>query len=119
MLTLITSVFSIVGPLLTSILANRGVIGTNTQNLINGLSGPLSNLFTSLAAGTTKTSDALAVLAAASGAISVLKSTTNLPADVLTQINALDADIAAALAAYAKAGAGFDATLYTQTAEVS
>ena len=39
MLTLITSIFGIVGPLLTSILANRGVIGANTQNLINGLSG--------------------------------------------------------------------------------
>lgn len=118
MLSLITSIFSIVGPLITSILQNRGVIGANTQNLINGLAGPLANLTLTLQSGATKTSDALAVLAAASGVIAVLKSTTGLPAETLTQINALDADIAAALTAYAKAGAGFDASLYTITAEV-
>ena len=119
MLTLITSIFGIVGPLLTSILANRGVIGANTQNLINGLSGPLSNLIQSLAAGTTKTQDALAVLAAAQGVVAVLKSTTGLPADVLTEANNIDADITAALTAYAKAGSGFDATIYAPIAEVS
>lgn len=118
MLALITSILSIAGPLITSILANRGVIGTNTQNLINGLSGPLANLLATLAAGTTKTQDALAVLAAAQGAVAVLKATTGLPADTLAQINNIDLDITAALAGYATAGSGFNASLYTVTAEV-
>lgn len=119
MLNLITSIFGIVGPLITSILANSGVIGANTQNLINGLSVPLSNLITSLANGTTKTQDALAVLAAAQGAVAVLKATTGLSPTALTEANNIDADIAAALTAYATAGAGFNAALYaTSIAEV-
>ena len=118
MLTLITSIFGIVGPLVTQILANRGVIGTGTQNLINSLSNPLSNLIASLSTATTKTQDALAVLAAAQGVVNVLKASTGLPADVLTEINNIDADIQKALIAYAQAGKGFDASIYTQAAEV-
>lgn len=119
MLTLITSIFGIVGPLITSILANQGVIGANTQNLINGLSVPLSNLISSLANGTTKTQDALAVLAAASGAVTVLQGTTGLSPTALTEANDIAADIAAALKAYASAGTGFNAALYaTPIAEV-
>jgi len=112
------TIFTILGNLIPSILQNRGVIGQSTDNLISGLLGPAEALIAALRSGQSKTNDYLAVLAAAAGVIAVLKSTTNLPADTLTQIAGVDKDIQAALAGYAKAGAGFDPTIYVQTPEV-
>ena len=112
-------IFTVLGTLLPAILKNRGVIGDSTNNLIPGLLGPVESLIANLKAGQSKTTDLLAVLAAASGAIAVLKATTNLPADTLTEIAGIDKDIQAALAGYARAGAGFDPTIYVQTPEVA
>ena len=100
---MLATILTLIGTLVPSILANNGVIGTNTQNLITGLMTPLEGLLANLKAGTTKTADGLAVLAAIQGVINVLKATTNLPPDMLTQINNLDADVQAALTAYARA----------------
>ena len=109
---MLTTILALLGTLIPTVLQNSGVIGANTSNLINGLVTAGEGLFASLKAGTTKTSDGLAALAAIQGVINVLKATTNLPAAVLTEIANLDADVQAALTAYAKAGTGYDALLY-------
>lgn len=107
-----TMIFSILGSLVPAILQNSGVIGTKTSNLISNLLNPVQTLIANLQAGSSKTSDALAVLAAASGVIAVLKAETSLPADVLTQINGLDLDVQKALSAYVQAEKGYDVTIY-------
>ena len=115
---MLTTIFGIVG-ILTGVLSSQtGILG-NVSKLINGLLAPISSLITNLKAGNSVTNDILASLAAAAGVIAVLKATTGLPADVLTQIDGVDKDVQAALAAYAQAGVGYDATLYTQDAHVS
>lgn len=116
---MLTTIFSIVG-ILASILGQyKGVLGT-AGTLTTSLLTPVENLIASLRSGQQSvTSEVLAALAAASGVIAVLKATTGLPADVLTQINGVDKDVQAALTAYAQAGAGFDASLYTQIAPVA
>ena len=115
---MLTTVLTLLGTLIPTILQNSGVIGAGTNNLITSLIAPLESLFTSLKTGTTKTSDGLAALAAIQGVINVLKATTNLPPAVLTQIGNLDADVQAALTAYAVAGQGFDSSIYAPIAEV-
>lgn len=115
---MLTLILTIIGTLVPTLLKNAGVIGANTQNLITGLLTPVETLFANLKAGSTKTSDYLASLAAISGVITVLKANTNLPAATLTEVNNLDLDVQAALAAYAQAGAGFDPSLYAPIAEV-
>lgn len=115
---MLTTILNIVG-ILTGVLGSqKGVIGT-ASNLINGLLTPVEQLIANLKAGHTVTNDILATLAAASGVVAVLKATTGLPADILTQIEGVDKDVQAALAAYATAGTGYDATLYTQDSPVA
>lgn len=116
---MLTLILTAVGMLVPQLLKNANVIGPNTQNMINGILSPIETLFGNLKSGTTKTGDYLASLAAISGVITALKATTNLPADALTVAQDLDADVAAALAAYAKAGAGFDPSLYVPNTEVA
>jgi hypothetical protein len=111
-------ILNVIGILVPTILQNTGVIGASTSNLITGLLGPVETLIANLKAGQSKTTDALAVLAAASGVIAVLKATTNMPAEVLTQIAGVDKDVQAALSAYAAGGTGLDLTKYTQAPEV-
>lgn len=115
---MLTLILTIIGTLIPTLLKNAGVIGANTQNLITGIVTPVETLLAGLKAGTTRTADYLASLAAISGVITVLKGTTNLPAATLTEVQNLDADVQAALAAYAQAGDGFDPTLYAPIAEV-
>ena len=116
---MLLTILTLIGTLVPTILQNTGVIGSGTANLITSLTNPLETLIASLRAGTTKTSDGLAALAAIQGVINVLKATTALPPAVLTEIANLDADVQAALTAYAKAGTGFDASIYaTPIAEV-
>lgn len=116
---MLTLILTIVGTLVPQLLKNAGVIGANTQNMISGILTPIETLFANLKAGTTKTGDYLASLAAISGVITVLRATSNLPPAVLTEIDDLDKDVTAALAAYAQAGAGFDPSLYAPIAEVA
>ena len=66
------------------------------------LASPVTTLIQGLFSGQSKTQDFLAALAALSGVIAVLKSTPNMPADALTEINNVDLDVQAALTAYAK-----------------
>lgn len=112
-------ILSIVGTLVPSILANRGVIGDSTDQLIASLMGPITTLIAGLKAGTTKTTDGLAILAAASGVIAVLQSKTGLSPTVLTEIEDVNKDIQAAFVAYALAGTGFDITRYSPIASVA
>lgn len=116
---MLTAILSILGSLIPTILQNRGIIGASTNQLITGLTAQGVTLLQNLGTGATKTQDGLAALAAASGAIAVLKSTTGLPADVLTMIDDVDADVQAALKNYALAGNGLNLGLYTQVAEVA
>lgn len=115
---MLTTILGILGTLIPTILQNRGVIGASTDQLITGLTTQGVNLLQNLGAATSKAQDGLAALAAASGAIAVLKSTTGLPADVMTVVNDIDLDVQAALKNYALAGNGLDLALYTQAAEV-
>ncbi len=114
---MLTTIFGIVG-ILTSVLGGQsGKLGS-ISNLVNSLLTPVEQLIANLKAGHGVTNDILATLAAASGIITVLKATTGLDPAILTQINGVDKDVQTALAAYAKAGTGYDATLYTQDAPV-
>lgn len=115
---MLASILAILGTLVPTILQNRGVIGAGTDNLITSLLTPIETLIANLKSGQSATQNGLAALGAAAGVIAVLKATTNLPADVLTQINNVDLDVQAALTAYVKAGAGFDISVYTVTSEV-
>lgn len=115
---MLTIILGILGTLIPTILQNRGIIGASTNQLITGLTAQGVNLLQNLGADTSKAQDGLAALAAASGAIAVLKSTTGLPADVMTVVNDVDLDVQAALKNYALAGNGLDLALYTQAAEV-
>lgn len=115
---MLTTIITILATLIPTILTNRGIIGTGTDNLITALVSPLEQLFTALKGGANGTTAALAALAAASAVIQALKANTSLPAALLTTLAGFEADIAAALAAYAKAGGGLDLTVYTITAEV-
>jgi hypothetical protein len=116
---MLTAILSIVGGLLPVILQNQGIIGSSVANLISGLTTQTTTLIQNLAAGKSASQDGLAVLAAAAGAIAVLKANTNLPAATLTYIEDIDLDVEKALAAYAVAGEGLDLTAYGQIAEVS
>lgn len=113
-----TTVITILATLIPTILTNRGVIGQGTDNLISALIHPLEQLFASFKAGTNGTTTALAAMAAASGVIQALQKNTSLPPDVLAVLAGFETDLAAALAAYAKAGGGLDLSVYTVTGEV-
>lgn len=116
---MLTTILTILGSLVPTILQNAGVIGAGATTLINNLLTPVETLISSLIAGTSKIQDGLAVLAAMAGVVAVLKANTNLPAAVLTQIGDIDTDIQAALTAYVTAEAGLNLSLYQQIAPVA
>lgn len=117
-MALFTLIMTIAGTLVPAILNNSGVIGAGTAGLIASLAGPVEQLIAGIKSGQSKTSDALAALAAISGVIAVLKAQTNLPAAVLTEIDNVDKDVQAALAGWAKAGEGYNQSLYAPIATV-
>ena len=116
--TLLDTILSAAGTLIPAVLVNKGILGANYGNLITGLVTPVETLLASLRTNTTKTSDALAALAALQGTVAVLEATTNLPATVLTEVQNVGKDISAALTAYALAGQGYDSLLYGAIGEV-
>ncbi|HEY3620739.1 MAG TPA: hypothetical protein VGK96_28380 [Candidatus Sulfotelmatobacter sp.] len=95
-----------------------GVLAPATTNLIESLIGNISPLIATLFSGQPKVQDVLAVLAGLSAIITTLEQDTNLPADRLARLKLLDGEVSAAISAYVKAGAGFDATTYTQISPV-
>ena len=104
---MLTAILGIVGILVPIITKNPSVVaalGTTGTSLLSSLASPVTTLIQGLFSGQSKTQDFLAALAALSGVIAVLKSTPNMPADALTEINNVDLDVQAALIAYAKAG---------------
>jgi hypothetical protein len=116
---MLASILTIIAPLVPTILANAQIIGPGTASLIANLLGPVQTLISGIMSGTTKTEDALAVLAALSGTIQVLKQNTSLSPATLTEINGIDQDIQKALGQYALAQGGYNASLYTQIAPVA
>lgn len=116
---MLATILTLIGALVPTILQNAGVIGASTNTLITNLLGPVETLIANLKSGQSATQDGLAALAALTGVIAVLKSNTNLSPAVLTQIANVDADVQAALAAYATAQAGYNAGLYTQIVPVA
>ena len=115
---MLTTILTILGTLVPTILQNSGVIGPGTTTLITNLFAPVAALFTSIAAGQTKTQDTLSALGAMAGVIAVLKTTPGIPAEALTTIGNVDTDVQAALAAYVKAEGGLDLTVYQQITPV-
>lgn len=116
---MLTTIFTILGALIPTILENTGVIGASTDTLITNLLGPVETLVANLKTGQSTTQDGLAALAAMAGVIAVLKSNTSLSPTVLTQIANVDADVQSALTGYATAQAGYNAGLYAQIAPVA
>lgn len=116
---MLTTILTILGQLVPTILANSGVIGSATSTLIQNLLTPVAALFANLAVGQSKVQDGLAVLGAMAGVIAVLKANTTLPAAVLTQIANVDSDVQAALAAYMVAEGGLNLAIYQQITPVS
>lgn len=112
-------ILTTIASLVPTILSNAGVIGTSTSSLITNLLGPIETLFASLKSGNSTTTDALAALAALYGTIQVLKQNTKLSPTVLAEINGLDLDVQKALANYAAAQGGYDASLYPQLPPVA
>lgn len=116
---MLTTILSILGSIIPVILQNSGVIGSSTATLITNLLSPVETLIANLKSGQPKMQDALAILAAVSGAITVLKANTALSPDVLTEVNNIDLDVQKALAAYVQAEKGLDLTIYQPIAPVS
>lgn len=116
---MLTTILTLLGALVPTILQNAGVIGAPTTTLITNLLGPVETLISNLQSGKSTTQDGLAALAAMAGVIAVLKANTSLPPDVLAQITNVDADVQSALAGYAVAQAGYNAGLYVQIAPVA
>lgn len=116
---MLVTIIGILGTLLPTILANRGIIGANTDTLITSLMGPITALIADFKAGNTKTENALAALGALAGVVAVLQANKTLPAAVLSEINDVDLDIQAALTAYVTAGAGYNPLAYAPIAEVA
>jgi hypothetical protein len=110
----LTTILTIFGSLLPTILQNSGVIGAGTGTLINNLTGPILSLIATLKSGTTATQDYLAALAALQAVVVVLQANKTLPAATLTELSDIDTDIAAALTAYATSANGLDLTQYKQ-----
>lgn len=96
-----------------------GLISPATLGLVTSLIGGVTPLIGSLAAGNTKLADVLAVLAGLSSIIAALKSDPAIPADKLALLNSLDGEVSAAIAAYIKAGKGYDPANYAPIAQVS
>ncbi len=101
-------------PVILQILSGAGLVPATVTNLTSNLLTPVENLIATIKSGSTVTDDVLASLAALSGVIAVLKATTGLSPEVLTQINNVDLDVTAALKAYANAEAGLNLSLYGQ-----
>jgi hypothetical protein len=116
---MLATILTILGALVPTILSNSGVIGSSTATLLSSLFAPLASLFTSITSGATKTQDALTVLGAMQGVITVLKATPNMPAATLTEIGNIELDVQAALSAYVKAAGGLDLTIYSQITPVA
>lgn len=116
---MLTTILTILGSLVPTILQNTGVIGAGTNTLITNLLAPVETLIANLKAGQSATQDGLAALAAMAGVIAVLKANTSLSPAVLTQIANIDADVQAALTGYALAQAGYNAGLYAPIAPVA
>jgi hypothetical protein len=118
MLTLLPLITMLVNVAMVALQA-AGVTTPGVSGLVTSLEGTVLPLFANLSAGKSKTSDVLAVLGALSGVITTLKQQTGLDPKLLTQLNALDTDVQAALAAYVQAGKGIDLTTLGQIAPVA
>lgn len=116
---MLLTILSLLGQVLPVILANAHIIGPGTQTLIASLTAPVAGVLATITSGGTKTQDALAALGAMQGVINVLKGTPNMPAETLTTIGNVEADVQAALAAYVKAEGGLDLTVYQQIAPIA
>jgi hypothetical protein len=117
MLTLLPLIAMIVNVALTA-LQTSGIVSPSITSLISSLEGTVLPMVQNLSAGTSTTSDVLAVLGGLSGVIATLKAQTGINPEVLTQLNTLDAAVTAALAAYVQAGKGIDLTVLDQLAPV-
>jgi len=115
---MLTTILTILGTLVPTILQNAGVLGASTTTLISNLLGPVLTLIGNLKSGQSASQDGLAVLGAMAGVVAVLKANTNLPATVLTEVGNIDLDVQKALTAYVTAEGGLDLTRYAQIAPV-
>ncbi len=106
-------------PVILQILSASGIVPAQVGSLTANLLTPFESLVGALRTGAAKTDDALAALAALTGVVAVLKAQTNLPVLELTEIQNVDANIQAALKAYAQAANGFDISLYAPIAPVT
>lgn len=109
----IMSIFGTLAPLVGAAFGTKGAqIGSAAGTLATNLSGPIVNLINANAAGNSTAADYLAALGILQAALAVLKSTTNLAPNILTQIGDIDSDLQAANVAFISAQGGFNPALY-------
>lgn len=96
-----------------------GVTSPSITALINSLEGTIIPLITNLSTGTSSTSDTLAVLGALSGVLATLQKQTGIAPELLSQINALDQAVEAAIVAFLQAQKGIDLTVLTPIAPIA
>lgn len=105
----ILSLVSILGNVALIVLQNAGIAPAGTTALATALETAIQPLLAKLSSGgNTASSDVLAALGALSGVLQVLKSQTNLPANVLSEIEAHATAVQAALAAEVATAKGID-----------
>ncbi len=98
----------IFGNLVITLVGSLAGLTPANQTLAQQLLAGVLPLVGSLGAGNTKLQDVLAVLAGYQAIIAALKSDPSLPADKLTLLNNLGAEVQAAIIAYIQAGKGYD-----------
>ena len=118
-MNLFESILSMFGTIAPMIGSAFGPIGGIAGTIAGSLAGPIVNLIQATSTGTSKASDYLAALGILQAAVSVLKAQTNLSPAMLSEIAAVEADLAAAFKAYISAEGGFNPALYAPIAQVS
>jgi hypothetical protein len=112
------SILGILVNLATSLLANKSVISADTSSMISGLWAQATKLIQTVRSGASVSQDGLAALGLAQGTINAIRGISGVPQGVLDEVAAVEKDVAAALAAYIKAGDGFDPSVYAPIALV-
>lgn len=114
-LPILTLIINALGTALPLIPGVNATVSKTAADLAGGVIGMLGNIVP----GQTTSSNVIAALSGAMTLLMTLKADTTIPADKLTLIDNLIAEIQAAIIAYVSAGKGFDASNYSQIAIVS
>jgi len=91
-----------------SSLSASGKIPATIATLVSSLAPIIGNAIKAIQGGQGKVQDAVTALGALSGVIAVLKSQTNLPADVLAELDVYNTAVQAGITGYLDSKTGID-----------